>query len=411
MGVVRMPGSKAVTQRLLMLAALAQGTTHIRAPLVAEDTLVLREALCVLGIPIRDSEDGWEVEGKTRFQGGVKIDLGASGASLRFLLPCLAIHASGPVSVEGDARLFQRPLTSLLAVLTRLGARWETTDSGGVMIPGKPITKLFEEYIDASETSQFLSGLAMAAASLPAGAHLRWEGVPTSYSYLRLTSHWMARFGCAQAPGEGIWEVPGNRLKGIEAIVCGDWSAAAVFLCAAVLTGRSLELLGLDAEDPQGDRTLLEILQAAGGVVSWSGSNLRIEGKITKGIEVDLRDTPDLAPVLCATAALAPSPSVLRGLGALKGKECDRLEASMDLVRWLGGEVRLHGDSTLDITPGKPQAARAAFNPLGDHRMAFAAALGGLRWGGELHNPKCVSKSFPGFWQAWLGMLSVANTK
>jgi 3-phosphoshikimate 1-carboxyvinyltransferase len=260
--------------------------------------------------------------------------------------------------------------------------------------------------LDASLSSQFLSGLAMAAAALPGMTHLTWEAA-ASPSYLHLTQEWLGRFGCESDLAPGRWRIPGGRLAPRQLDLPGDWSGAAAFLAAAAATGRSLQVGPLDPRDAQGDRAMAAILSAAGCQVAWVAPEvIEVSGPLQRGLEADLTDCPDLGPVLAALAALAPGPSELRGLQTLPLKECDRLEASADLVRWLGGEAEILGDHTLRIRPGIPGSNRGAFQPRKDHRMAFAAAVGGLRWGGDLQDPECVAKTFPSFWDTWRGMLA-----
>jgi 3-phosphoshikimate 1-carboxyvinyltransferase len=151
---------------------------------------------------------------------------------------------------------------------------------------------------------------------------------------------------------------------------------------------------------------MVTILEVSGCSVQWvEPQALELSGGLRRGLDADLTDCPDLGPVLAALAALAPGPSELRGLQTLPLKECDRLDASAELVRWLGGRAEIFGNHTLRITPGIPPPGRAPFDPRNDHRMAFAAAVGGLRWGGDLLDPDCVAKTFPGFWEVWRGML------
>jgi 3-phosphoshikimate 1-carboxyvinyltransferase len=259
--------------------------------------------------------------------------------------------------------------------------------------------------VDARLSSQFLSGLAMVAAALPEPSRLTWTEV-ASPSYLVLTTQWLGRFGCAARLEPGQWRIPGSALSPRDLDLPGDWSGAAAFLAAAAATGRSLRLGPLDPEDTQGDRALLAILASAGCRFHWPEAQfLEVSGPLERGLDADLTDCPDLGPVLAALAALAPGPSELRGLRTLRLKECDRLDASAELVCWLGGQVEVIGDHTLRIKPGTPSQHRTPFDPRNDHRMAFAAALGGLRWGGDLLDPQCVAKTFPGFWTVWQGML------
>jgi len=259
--------------------------------------------------------------------------------------------------------------------------------------------------VDAHLSSQFLSGLALAAATLPGDSLLSWTEA-ASPSYLGLTTQWLRRFGCPAELEPGQWRIPGGTLAPRNLELPGDWSGAAAFLAASAVTGRSLRLGPLDPEDAQGDRAMVAILEAAGCAVRWVEPQiLEVSGRLQRGLDADLSACPDLGPVLAALAALAPGPSELRGLHTLPLKECDRLDASAELVRWLGGQAQVIGDHTLRIAPGSPSPDRAPFDPRNDHRMAFAAALGGLRWGGGLRNPQCVAKTFPDFWNVWQGML------
>jgi 3-phosphoshikimate 1-carboxyvinyltransferase len=405
LGAVRMPGSKSVTNRALLLAALATGRSRLAGGLEAEDTRWMRQALRALGCPIEESAGTWIVEGGSAPRASTSLWLGASGTTLRFLLPWLALRAEGPVRLAGEPRLFERPLDPLLRPLTALGARWEPQAGGALLHPVPRPPRRLDFEVDARLSSQFLTGLALAAAALPGGGLLRWEAV-ASPSYLALTTHWLHRFGCEARLEPGRWEIPGEGLWPRDLTLPGDWSGAAAFLAAAAATGRSLEAAPLDPGDPQGDRALATLLEAAGCRVTWTGpATLEVAGPLQRGFTADLTDCPDLGPVLAALAALAPGPSVLTGLHTLPLKECDRLDASADLVRWLGGAAEIEGDHTLHIQPGPPPGARPPFDPRADHRMAFAAAVGGLRRGGELKDPDCVAKTFPAFWQAWTGML------
>ena len=402
---VCVPGSKSVTNRALLLAALTPGACRLSGGLEAEDTRWMREALRALGYPLTMTEEGWTLVGGRRPHAEAPLWLGASGTTLRFLLPWLALRAEGPVRLEGEAHLFARPLGPLIDALVALGARWEPTGAGAWLHPAPTPPDRLDLRIDAQLSSQFLTGLALAAAALPGGGNLRWTET-ASPSYLTLTTHWLQRFGCAARLEPGRWEIPGGALRSGDHLLPGDWSGAAAFLAAAAATGRQIEVTPLDPEDPQGDRAMAALLASAGCQVRWTGPHrLAVSGPLLRGLEADLTDCPDLGPVLAALAALAPGPSTLRGLHTLPLKECDRLEASVDLVRWLGGEAEVEGAHTLRVRPGPRPGSRPPFDPRNDHRMAFAAAVGGLRCGGELQDPGCVAKTFPRFWETWRGML------
>lgn len=402
-----LPGSKSVSNRALLLAALAPGFSRLRGGLEAEDTRWMREGLTRLGIRVHAAGDTWDVDGGTTPRAAGPLWLGASGTSLRFLLPWLALCAEGPVDLQGEPRLFERPLAPLVAPLAPLGSAWSPAAAGGRLTPVPTRPTRVDLQVDARLSSQFLTGLALALSALPEGGTLHWDATPSA-SYLELTAHWMARFGCDTELGPRSWRIPGGVLRPVDLTLPGDWSGAAAFLAAAAITGRNLRLGPLDPGDPQGDRALVGILQRAGCRIQWmDAATLDVAGPLQRGVEADLSLCPDLGPVLSALAALAPGPSVLTGLETLPLKECDRLDAAAELVRWLGGTAEVDGDHTLRIAPGQPTAGRRPFDPRNDHRMAFAAAVGGLRAGGFLRNPGCVAKTFPAFWSTWHRMLGL----
>lgn len=399
------PGSKSVTNRALLLAAQCPGISRLQGGLEARDTRWMRQILQDVGIRILATRDGWEIQGGNVPTAPAPLWVGASGTTLRFLLPWLALRARNPVHFTGEARLFERPLTPLLEALLPLGVRWEMGVQGGTLHPVLETPQFLDLQIDASQSSQFLSGLALALAGLPGGGVIHWNGEAASSSYLDLTCHWLAQFGCQTQRNGSSWVLPGGQLGAQTLCLPGDWSGAAAFLCAAAVTGRTIRLRPLDAEDAQGDRALVSILERAGCRAHWEGDCLTLTGKLTQGIQADLTLCPDLAPVLAATAALAPGDSVLTGLATLPLKECDRLDASAELVRWLGGQAQVSASSTLQIRPGPAPGSRSPFNPRNDHRMAFAAAVGALQRGGDLLDPACVAKTFPAFWEVWDAML------
>lgn len=405
LGRVQVPGSKSVSNRALLLAAAAPGWSTLRGGLEAEDTRWMRASLKALGVPMEEPEGAWRLQGGGTPATTAPLWLGASGTTLRFLLPWLAVRASAPIQMTGEARLFERPLEPLLRPLLDLGARWEPRPDGGLLHPCVPPPASLEVRVDAQLSSQFLTGLALAAASLPGGGTLHWDAT-SSASYLDLSARWLRAFGCATTLEPGRWRIPGGRLRPQSLDLPGDWSGAAAFLGAAAVLGRPLRLGPLDPDDPQGDRALPDMLARAGCPYRWTApEELEVSGSLQRGFQEDLESCPDLGPVLAALAALAPGPSVLTGLHTLPLKECDRLEASADLVRWLGGRAEVEGDHTLRIWPGTPPRDRPAFDPRNDHRMAFAAAVGALRWGGDLLAPHCVAKTFPTFWETWARML------
>ena len=405
LGEVLVPGSKSVTNRALLLAAQCPGVSRLRGGLEASDTRWMRRILLDLGIQVGAEDGCWTLQGGQAPVAKGPLWVGASGTTLRFLLPWLALRATTSITFIGEPRLFERPLSPLFQALEPLGARWESAPQGGILHPVPDPPRSLNLQIDARQSSQFLTGLALAAAGLPEGGRLRWRGEAASSSYLDLTNHWLQRFGCAPHLDRSGWIIPGGHLTAQDLDLPGDWSGAAAFLCAAALTDRPLRIGPLDCQDPQGDRALVGMLAEAGCQAHWQGHQLTLTGKLNRGFQVDLTQCPDLGPVLAAAAALAPGDSLLTGLETLPLKECDRLEASADLVRWLGGQAENIEGHALRIRPGSAPGSRPPFDPRNDHRMAFAAAVGALQRGGELLDSRCVGKTFPTFWETWDAML------
>jgi len=405
---VKVAGSKSVCNRALLLAAMAPGRSRLKEGLEAEDTCRMRDCLRLLGIPLVEEPGDWTIQGGAPPVPSGPLPAGASGTTLRFLLPWLALTAQEPIRFTGEPRLFERPLEGLREAIKAFGASWEAFSGGGILVPSPKPPRFLDLVVDGTESSQFLTGLALACAALPEGGRLRWQRPPASLSYLELTAHWLSLFGCASTLQSAGWDIPAGSLGARELTMPGDWSGAAAFLCAGAVTGCPAQVSPLDRWDPQGDRALVEILTGAGCEVRWlTEQELQVVGPLKRGIHADLTLCPDLGPVLAATAAMAPETSRLTGLQTLSLKECDRLEASAELVRWLGGRAEILGDRTLVIHPGPHQESRPPFDPRRDHRMAFAAALGGLRCGGELLDSGCVAKTLPTFWEDWKHLLGM----
>jgi len=420
LGGVRVPPSKSIANRALLLASLAKGVSvfyGFSSRCLPDDILLMFNALRAMNaINANLIQDGDLRVSMASFDGpSSPIQVGEAGTVLRFLLPLVALHCTDSISFSGAKRLFERPLKPLLDALGHLGAVWRHEKSGGVLIPPKLKPKSIDMEIDGSLSSQFISGMAMAMAGLEDGGRLRWTKAPASESYMLLTKTWLERFSCSVVLSDKSLEIPGGELKPISAMIPGDWSAAAIFFCASSILGRGIEVFPLDPIDGQPDMAILSILEKAGSTWHFEGDRCHFAGYLNTGIEANLINCPDLAPILAATAAFAPGFSELKGLDTLQHKESDRLQGIVRLVNWLGGSVEELPNFTVRIHPGTSRGTLATrntdtsfdttfdtpFDPMGDHRMAFAAALGGLRGGGEVLNPDCVSKSFPGFWEAW----------
>ena len=422
-GRVRVPPSKSITHRYLALALLGGRPLLVERPLLAEDTRLFLAALAQIG---------WRVEERplavalappapghraaaAAAAAPVAISCGNAGTMLRFLIAVLAA-VPGRWRLDGTARLRERPVGPLVEALRRLGADIRHLGNPGcapVEITGGTLAGGFTR-LDAGDSSQFLSALLLAglAASEPLTVEV---SALTSAPYVEVTLAAARRCGgrievrqgeggaltCRVVPGL----LPPPRLR-----VEGDASAACYPAAAAALTGGSVVLEGLAADSPQGDRRFLELLAEMGAEVSWRGDEVEVRGGRLRGITADLSAMPDQVPTLAALAPFARGTTRIRNVAHLRLKESDRLSAMAGELRRLGAEVE-EGPDRLDVagtwcaTP--PPADPVVVETHGDHRIAMSLALAGLRRPGvAIGAPQVVAKSYPGFWQDFLGLLA-----
>jgi 3-phosphoshikimate 1-carboxyvinyltransferase len=410
---VTLPSSKSLTNRALIAAAVAGGGRIERA-LECEDTSLLIDALVAAGWDISRADE--VVVGQRRLPGPggdaaagtVEVDLGNSGTGARFLLSLLAA-VPGRFVVTGTARLQERPMGPLIEALAGLGAGVEACGPAPgclpVRIEGGQLAGGSVE-LRPETSSQFISSLLLAAPLMRNGLRLTLAGSVPSRPYLDLTEDVLVRFGAAvERDDEGRhWCVAPGRLQPTRMVIEGDWSAAAFLAGAVAVAGGTVSLEPLELSSRQGDRAVCSILQAAGARVCQRRPGVvEIGGPAVRPLEADLRDTPDLFPVLAAVAASLPPGSRLSGLQNLRYKESDRLGVMVEGLSRLGAALDVHGD-TVVVTRQMPhgQATRAKVAAAGDHRIAMAMAVAALRAGPvELDDPACVVKSFPQFWRAW----------
>lgn len=382
--VCAVPGSKSVTQRALVLAALADGPSELRGALDCDDSRHLRVALRALGIAIADGDPAcWHVSPGALRAPDHSLECGNAGTTLRFLA-ALALLLDAPLTLDGDAQLRRRPLGELVDALAVLGlaATW----SGR---PGCPPVTLRRTggtgdavTVESGRSSQFASALLLAAARLPHGLLVRPAGAVVSRPYLELTMRCLRAFGVVvtETP-DGLRVAPGGP-HGASFEVEGDWSAAAFLLAAARIAGRPVRLRNLRDDSAQGDRAIVELLAG-------------LDGPPPR--QFDLRHCPDLLPPLAAAAAFASGPTTITGVAHARIKESDRVAVLADGFRRAGVRVTELADG-LQLEPGEEPGA-VTLDPHDDHRMAMAFGLLGLRRRGlRISNPECVSKSFPAFW-------------
>jgi 3-phosphoshikimate 1-carboxyvinyltransferase len=398
---VALPGSKSMTNRALILASLAGDPSLVRRPLRSRDTLLMAGALRALGVTIEDAGDDWRVT-PGELRGPATLDVGLAGTVMRFVPPVAAL-ALGDVFFDGDPYARRRPMGTILAALRVLGAEVDGdalpfTVRGAGTVPGGSVT------IDASGSSQMVSGLLLAAPRFGKGAEVRHEGPPVpSGAHLTMTVRMLREAGASVETGDNVWRVHPGGLRGGEIDIEPDLSNAAPFLAAALVTGGRVTVRDWPAETTQPGDELRRLLAEMGATVTYEDGDLTVRGGAIHGIDVDLGDVSELSCVLAAVAALAEGPSRLRGIAHMRGHETDRLAALTTEINGLGGDVRELPDG-LEIRPRPLHGG--VFHTYDDHRMVMAGAVLGLAVPGvEVENPATVGKTLPEFGELWAEML------
>ena len=407
-----LPGSKSLTNRELVLAALAEGPGVLHAPLHSRDTDLMIEAMRNLGVGIADVPTGGDFGGDlavapASLTGGTSIDCGLAGTVMRFVPPVAAL-ALGPVAFDGDAAARRRPMRATIQSLRRLGV--EVSDDGRGTLPftlyGTGEVTGGELEIDASASSQFVSGLLLAAPRFERGLRLRHTGerLP-SLPHIEMTIACLAARGVAvERPEPGVWIVPPSPIRALDVTIEPDLSNAAPFLAAALVAGGSVTIRGWPAETTQVGAQLASILPRFGARVVAADGAMTVTGMGSiSGVDLDLSAAGELAPALVALAALADSPSRIVGIGHLRGHETDRLAALGAELNALGGDVDESQDG-LEIHPAGLHAG--AWRSYDDHRMATAGAIIGLAVPGvEIDDIATTAKTLPQFPELWAAMV------
>jgi 3-phosphoshikimate 1-carboxyvinyltransferase len=405
---VSVPGSKSVTNRALVLAALAAEPSRLRNPLRARDTTLMAAALRTLGVDVADDGADWVVT-PAPLRGGGSVDVGLAGTVQRFVPPVAAL-ATGPVRFDGDPRARHRPLAPLVDGLRQLGAEVDDVTLP-LTVYGRGRLEGGTAEIDATASSQLVSGLLLAAPRYDEGLVLRHTGVRAAPSALqiRMTVRMLADAGAdvTASPDGREWTVAPGPLRGGEVAVPPDLSSAAPFVVAAIATGGRVRVPAWPRRSFQPGDRLPELLRAMGGqcVVDDSGLTATA-GERLVGLDADLSDCTELVPSLAALAALAGSESTFSGIAHMRGQETDRLRAlSAELTR-LGGEC----DETPDGLRVVPRPLHGGVvQTYADHRMVMFAAVLGLAVDGVLvENAATAAKTVPDFVQRWTAMLGTA---
>jgi 3-phosphoshikimate 1-carboxyvinyltransferase len=407
---ITIPGSKSATNRALILAAIAKTPSRLRKPLSSRDADLMVKGLQSLGCKIDEikTEQGFDYQiTPHKLSGPTQIDVGNAGTVMRFLPP-IASLATGLVHFDGDARSHERPLEPVIKALEQLGASIEHGNKYRLplTINGSGEIKGGEVEIDASASSQFISALMLLGPSTKNGLTIKNIGKTLpSMPHIEMTIQMLRQFGATVEVNDNSWKVVSGDLSGQDLTIEPDLSNAAPFMAAAMICGGSVEILDWPKSTSQPGDQLRDIYAKMGAKIERSNEGLKISGSgAISGIDIDLHDVGELTPSIAAVAALASSPSTLRGIAHLRLHETDRLAALASEINNLGGDVT-EGPGELLIKPSKLVASQI-FKSYEDHRMATAGAIMGLAVKDliveNIETTKKTLPDFPGMWQEML---------
>ncbi|WP_191373002.1 3-phosphoshikimate 1-carboxyvinyltransferase [Corynebacterium stationis] len=398
------PGSKSITNRAFILAALADSPSLLHNPLTSRDTDLMAQALRSLGVGVEAEGDDIRIT-PGELSGGF-IDCGLAGTVMRFIPPVAAL-ASGPVEIDGDEQARVRPMATMSQALRELGVE-VSADTLPMTVTSTGVPTGGELTIDASGSSQFVSGLLLSAPRYEQGITVRHEGgTLPSMPHIDMTVAMLRQAGVEVEEGENWWKVHPGTIQGGTWKIEPDLSNATPFLAAALVTGGVLTVNDWPATTTQPGDAFRQIIMDMGATAEQTPEYFRAvgnpEGKLN-GIELDMSQIGELTPTVAALAALADTPSRLTGIAHLRGHETDRLKALATEINNLGGDVTELEDG-LEINPVPLHGGR--WKSYADHRMATAGAIIGLRVEGvEVDDIETTAKTLPGFAQMWEKMLN-----
>lgn len=409
---IDVPGSKSITNRALLIAALGTGTSFIKGALKSEDSEHFLESLRQLGFNIKELNDKIIIDG---CEGNIpnkkaEIYVGSAGTAARFLTAMLAF-SDGEYIIKASEQMSRRPMKELIEVLQTAGAVFEFLNDdykfpfivkGALYVSKDDRCKSESEYsfsINIDKSSQFLSALLMAAPMLKSKINIRIKGNRQALSYVDITTKMMSDFGVNVIKNSHNYVIEKEQsYSGMDYICEPDVSAACYFYAMAAVTGKTAVVKGVYYKSIQGDIKFLNVLSQMGCKVSETGYGISVSGPkdgILKGIDIDMSDYSDQTMTLAAIAPYADSPVTIRNIGHIRGQETDRISAvNNELVR-MGIECNVWEDG-ITINPGNP--IPALIDTYNDHRVAMAFAVTGLRTPGlRINNPECCKKTFPGY--------------
>ncbi len=406
---VTVPGSKSITNRALLLAALADGPSVLRQPLRSRDSQLMSDALRALGTGITEDTDGTWLVTPNRLRGPAAVDCGLAGTVMRFVPPAAAI-AAGDVLFDGDPRARERPMGTVLDALRTLGA-----DVSGDGLPftlhGTGGLRGGDVTIDASASSQFVSGLLLSGARYDNGVTVHHDGKPVpSQPHIDMTVDALRSVGVDVDDSEpNTWRVPPATIRALDWVIEPDLSNATPFLAAAAVAGGTVSVPDWPRATTQPGDAIRAILVAMGVTVRLDDSGLTVSGDgALSGVDIDLHEVGELTPTVAALAALAEGPSRLRGIAHLRGHETDRLAALAAEINRLGGDAA----ETEDGLVIRPRTLHGGtWQAYADHRMATAGAVIGLRVPGvAVDDIGTTAKTLPDFPAMWAKLLHPDQT-
>lgn len=415
--VIEVPGSKSITQRAMIAAALARGESRLEGALKSEDTELLASALGKLGIEIEWYGAGLGIKSSGvigpggDFQQPLELYMGNNGTGIR-LLTSLVCLGSGYYLLTGTKRMEERPIAPLLEALRPWGAKISCvkgTNSPPVLVDADGLTG-GDTVIDGSLSSQYISSLLLISSYLKAASRICVKGQLVSRPYVDITLAVMRSFGASVE--EAVWqdmpcfEVQPGAYNAMNYAVEGDASSASYFWAAAAVTGGRVTVSNIASHALQGDAAFADILGRMGCEVTKNENGVTVAGPELgglKGIDIDMGKWPDVAPTLAVVAAFARGTTRISGIHHLRIKETDRIAAVATELKRMGAVVHELEDGL--IIEGSEPLHGAEIKTYNDHRMAMAFAVAGLKVPGVvISNPDCVVKSFPDFWEKWVKM-------
>jgi 3-phosphoshikimate 1-carboxyvinyltransferase len=404
-GTVRMPGSKSISNRVLLLAALAAGETEVKGLLDADDTRVMRRALAALGVDVAAAPEALRIRGAAgRFPvKQAELQLGNAGTAFRPLAAALAV-LGGEYVLRGVARMHERPIGDLVDALRAIGARVDYLENEGfpplVIHQGRVVIER-PVRVKGDVSSQFLSALLMALPLTGTAAEVEVEGELISRPYVEITLNVMQRFGLeVRRDRWRSFALPPGRYRSPGRIeVEGDASSASYFLAAGALGGGPVRVQGVGRDSIQGDVRFTEVLAAMGAQVAFGDNWIEVRAGRSRlaPIDMDLNHIPDAAMTVAVLALFAAGPSRLRNIASWRVKETDRIAALAAELRKFGAEVEEGADFLRIVPPARPRE-NVQVKTYDDHRVAMSfalAAAGGVPV--RIEDPQCVAKTFPDF--------------